>query len=68
MCRESGSINVESVFVPRFNKDARDSDTEHSSDDELDKSTSADDLRLPWNHDAGDVKPRPGRFSWCAVI
>jgi len=59
---------VESVFVPRFSKDARDSDTGHSSDDELIESASADEMRLPWNHDDSSVKPRPGRFSWCTVI
>ena len=59
---------MESVFVPRFSKDARDSETEHSSDDELSEQVSADEMRLPWNHDAGNVKPRRGYLSWCTII
>jgi len=68
VCRESDGVSVESVFVPRFSKDARDSETEHSSDDELIEAASAAEMRLPWNHDANNVKPQPGRFSWCTVI
>jgi len=68
MCRESDSGAVESVFVPRFSRDARDSDAEHSSDDELSESASADELRLPWNHDADRTLPQPRRFSWCLLI
>jgi len=68
MCRESGGITVESVFIPRFNRDARDSDTEHSSDDELSESASADEMRLPWSHDTKSEEPQRGLWSWCTIL
>jgi len=67
ICSESVGITVESVFVPRFSRDARDSDTEHGSDDEVNESASADEMRLPWDHDATSVQPPLGRWSWCTV-
>jgi len=51
--------------VARFNKDAQDSDVEHSSDDELDKSAS-DEMRLPWNYNSRSTESR--RWSWCTIV
>ena len=64
----SRGVTVESVFVPRFNRVAQHSDAEHSSDDELIESASADEMRLPWNRDARSTQPRLGRWLWCTVI
>jgi len=67
--RESGVVSVQSVYVARFSRDAWDSEAEHSSDEELSEPGSADEMQLPWNHDATtSPTTRSGRWLWCSVI